>query len=235
MKVIGVLCWPMRDEKRIYDQTNEYFTRLIERFGAIPLIIPTFDAKDPVEPILEAVDGLIFTGGNDVAGFLFGEDPHPKSSYIDWRRDDFEMRLYKAARQRGLPIMGVCRGMQLINIAEGGDIYQDLPENRDPYVRHESFEDPLHVTYHRIFNRSGVMRELFGEEIIVNSSHHQALRRVAKGFQATSFSADGMIEAIESDDGNVIALQFHPEYESDQPDSPKLFEYLISRCEDRGR
>ncbi len=235
MKVIGVLCWPFREERSVYDQTNAFFIELIERYGALPLIIATFDAKDPVEPILEAVDGIIFVGGNDVAGFRFGEDPHPKSSYIDWRRDDFEMRLYKAARKRGIPMMGVCRGMQLINIAGGGDIYQDIPEDRDPYVRHHSFEDPLHVNFHRIFNRSGAMRELFGEQMIVNSFHHQGVRRVADGFKATSFSADGQVEAIESLDGDVIGLQFHPEYECDQPESGKLFEHFISRCKDRGR
>ncbi len=235
MKVIGILCWPLREGRRTYDQTNEYFTQLVERAGAIPLIIPTFDAKDPVEPILDAVDGLVFVGGNDVAGFYFGEGPHPNSSYIDWRRDDFELRLYKAARKRNLPVLGVCRGMQLINIAEGGDIYQDIPEDRVPYVRHRAYDDLLHVNYHRIFHRSGVMKELFGDEMVVNSFHHQGVRRVAEGFIATAFSADGQVEVIESEDGNVIGVQFHPEYEGDQPQSPKFFRYLVSRCEDRGR
>ncbi len=79
------------------------------------------------------------------------------------------------------------------------------------------------------------MKILFGDELVVNSSHHQGMRRIPEGFVATSFSADGFVEAIESADGDVIGVQFHPEYECDQPEYPKLFEYLISRCEDRGR
>lgn len=234
MKVIGILCWPVTEYGRTYVRTSEYFVHLTERFGALPLIIPTFDQKDPLEPLLEVVDGLIFAGVGDVGSFSFGEDPHPASGTIDWRRDDFELRLYRAARVKGLPVLGVCRGMQLINIAHGGDIYQDLPQTGDPYVHHRGREGGQ-FSYHRIVNQSGLMRDLFGEEIIVNSSHHQGVRKVGEGLVATSFSADGLVEVIENEDQSVIGTQFHPEFEDHQPWAPALFEHLIHRAKDKDR
>jgi putative glutamine amidotransferase len=163
---------------------------------------------------LDGIDGLVLTGGEDVDPAWYGAERSARLSPPSRERDLFELALFAAARQRELPILGICRGIQLINVALGGNLFQDIPSERPGAVEHRP-ESPRDARTHRVRlePESRAAQALGGTGLTANSSHHQAIRDLAPGLRATGWTDDGLIEAAETPDGTpwLLAVQWHPE------------------------
>ena len=177
------------------------------RAGNTPLVLPAETNRDVVARMLASVDVLLLCGGEDVDPSRYKTKPSPRLGEVNLRRDAWEWLLLDEAVKRRLPIIGICRGCQLINVYFGGTLWQDLPSERPGEVKHRG----THLHGVRIEGGSRLARSLGCEEMQVNTSHHQAVRDLAPGFRAVAFAPDGVVEAIESETLPVAGVQFHPE------------------------
>jgi putative glutamine amidotransferase len=199
--------------------TNQQYLRAIVVSGATARRIPLLHHDEQkLCTCYEQIDGLCLTGGADVSPVHYGEECHPHCEPADAARDQTELLLFRWARQDGKPILGICRGMQLINVAAGGTLYQDLASQRPHGSKHDYFSaiggHPRDLLVHevRVDITSQLGRILGLEQVRVNSMHHQAVKNLAPGLTATAFAPDGLIEGIEAADGRfVIGVQWHPE------------------------
>jgi putative glutamine amidotransferase len=182
--------------------------------GAVPLIIPLGLDDETLRALYERLDGLFMAGGGDLNPETYGCEPHPKTNGIDALRDETELRLLHWALDDHLPILGVCRGVQALNVAAGGTLIQDIADELPHAIRHQYFpEKQRDYVAHpvEVESRSHLAR-IIGHKAQVNSFHHQAVRAVAPNFRAVAFAPDGVIEAIEHCDREfVIGVQWHPE------------------------
>ena len=175
---------------------------------------------------LPAVDGLLLPGGWDVDPSLYGEAKDEKVGPIDRELDDTELRLFAEARERELPVLGICRGQQVINVAMGGSLVQHLEghevrEHGRSHLAHTIEVDP----------DSELGRAARDHQIRVNTFHHQAIKALAPGLQQTAHAEDGTVEGVESDDGLIVAVQCHPEeLTTDLPWARRLFERFVARA-----
>ena len=190
---------------------NTTYVRALEGAGLVPLAVPTMLAADRAAAALAAVRGLVLTGGEDVAPARYGAAPHPRLGEVDPVRDAAELALIAAARARGLPILAICRGIQILNVALGGMLYQDLDSERPGPVPHndETGRHPIHVEAGSLLERT-----LGTRAASVNSRHHQAIRDLAPGLTAVAWADDGVIEGAEPTDAKepwMVAVQWHPE------------------------
>ncbi len=192
---------------------NTAYVRALDRAGVVPMALPTMLAPDHAVAALDggAVRGLVLTGGEDVEPARYGAAPHARLENTDPTRDAAELALIAAARARRLPILAICRGIQILNVALGGTLYQDLGSERPGPVTH-SGDDSRHAV--RIEAGSLLERTLGTRRTTVNSRHHQAIRDLAPGLRAVAWSDDGLIEAAEPADAGApwtLAVQWHPE------------------------
>ena len=190
---------------------NTAYVRALESAGLVPLAVPTMLAADRAGAALAAVRGLVLTGGEDVAPDRYGAAPHPRLGAVDPVRDAAEVALITAARARRLPILAICRGIQILNVALGGTLYQDLGSERPSSVPH-SDETLRHAV--RVEAGSLLERTLGTRLATVNSRHHQAIRDLAPGLKAVAWADDGVIEGVEPANTNeawIVAVQWHPE------------------------
>ncbi|MCS6775408.1 MAG: gamma-glutamyl-gamma-aminobutyrate hydrolase family protein [Chloroherpetonaceae bacterium] len=192
------------------------YVRAIEAAGGMPRVLPAIADTDAVQQYLDHIDGLLLSGGDDVAPEHYGQEPHPRLGTVDPDRDAMELTLIRLALQRNLPIFAICRGIQALNVAMGGTLYQDLPSQRPSEIAHQQEEAglPRDRFSHEIDVVAGTRyRTIVGRDRIpVNSLHHQALDRVAAGLVVAARAPDGVIEAVEAPEYRyVIAVQYHPE------------------------
>jgi putative glutamine amidotransferase len=183
--------------------------------------VRVLDASMNVQEALAGLDGLLLTGGEDVSPATYGERPHAKLGAVDPQRDAFELALIGAARAKDLPIFGICRGIQILNVAFGGSLVQDVPtevagalEHSLPVPQHESYALAHEVWLEADSLLARLMRERLSDadSCEVNSRHHQAVKRVANGFRVSATAPDGVIEAIEDPAARFcLAVQWHPE------------------------
>ncbi|MDR2148214.1 MAG: gamma-glutamyl-gamma-aminobutyrate hydrolase family protein [Tannerella sp.] len=183
--------------------------------GGIPVVIPLMRDDSLLLDLLKSVDGVIFAGGGDFDPAYYHERPIPQMGSINAPRDTFEIRLVRLAAEKKVPVLGICRGMQLINVAFGGSLYQDIPaQYYDKSVSHRQKTPASEPSHSVIVMDSTIFSEMVGDKILmVNSAHHQAVKRLADGFTIAGKSADGLIEAMEKiDSANwILGVQFHPE------------------------
>jgi putative glutamine amidotransferase len=196
-----------------YTSMRADYVRSVERSGALPLVLPTL-APETAEALLDRLDGLVLSGGVDVDPALYGQPRHPKLGRVDRERDDFELALTRHALRRDLPLLAICRGQQVLNVATGGTLIQDIPSELEGAVRHDApgrrtrRSHPVEVT------RGSKLGEILGTAALdVNSFHHQAVDLVGEGLSVSARSpADGVIEAVEMKDRSfVLGVQWHPE------------------------
>ena len=212
---------------------NANYVRSVLAAGGLPIIIVPDLSREQAIELFGECDGLLLTGGEDVDPAHYGAAPHPKLGTVDPRRDVNELALVAEARARDLPILGICRGIQLCNVAFGGTLIQDIPSQRPSDINHDSpaarevRSHPVAVTEH-----SRLAQILGVTSLDANSFHHQAVDHVGAGLVATAVAPDGMIEGVESADAHewIVAVQWHPEELALQPDADdlKLFAALIT-------
>jgi putative glutamine amidotransferase len=194
---------------------SKAYSEAVHKAGGTPIILPFFG--DVAADMLELVDGLILTGGADIDPARFGDtEIHPRTYDILPDRDEAEIRLVQGALDRDLPLLGICRGVQVLNVAMGGTLYQDVPDQFSADIQHRQHEVniPADEPAHTVSVVSGSLLErTYGEgPIPVNTFHHQAVKDVAVGLLASGVSDDGLIEAVESPDyAFVLGVQWHPE------------------------
>lgn len=212
---------------------NANYVRAVLAAGGLPIIfVPSMSSEQTVELFGEC-DGLLLTGGEDVDPSHYGAKPHPKLGTVDPQRDANELAMVAEARARNLPILAICRGIQLCNVAFGGTLFQDLPSEHPTDINHDS-PTPRDVRCHPVqFVDDSRLATIFGTASVdVNSFHHQAIDRVGDHLAATAHAPDGVIEGVESTDMHewVVGVQWHPEELVAQPDAAdlKLFSALIS-------
>ncbi len=215
--LIGLTSWTRAIRSGLKERLNEAVPRGyvegVEGASGLPVVLPNSGDPSHAPSYLDRIDGLLLTGGDDVHPRLYGEAPHPRLDLVDERRDRFEIALLRAARERGMPVLGICRGIQVMNVALGGDLYQDLPSQADGAVGHAQRtldEGPWHDVEVR---RGTRLLEILGEaRTAVNSYHHQACRRVAEGLSVTANAPDGVVEAVEDPEHPFfLGVQWHPE------------------------
>ena len=198
-----------KDEQRKYRDTIE------DNGGVVVVISQTFD-NTRVTQLLARLDGVLLPGGIDVDPKYYGEDRDEKLEETDDALDRLEFMVLDHAKERGLPVLGVCRGHQLLNVYYGGSLIQDIPSqhesehpviHRYPKLSPEKREHPIAIV------KGSILHELFGvDRLVVNTYHHQAVKRLAEGFAVTARSGDGIVEAMEHEgDRFILGVQFHPE------------------------
>jgi len=197
------------------------YVRSVERAGAVPMIVAP-SAAENAAAILDRLDGLVLSGGVDIDPALFGQPRHAELRRVDRDRDDLELALTREALRRDLPILAICRGIQVLNVARGGTLIQHLPSEVEGAERHDCPE-PRSRRVHRVDVEPGTrLRDILGEAVIsVNSFHHQAVDRLGEGLLASaSCPEDGVVEGLEMPDRRfVVGVQWHPETFWDHADS----------------
>jgi putative glutamine amidotransferase len=215
--------------------TAAYVTAL-ENAGLIPLIVPPLANADAASAILDSVAGLVLTGGEDVDPARYGEKRHEKVRSVNPARDATEASLIKEAKERGTPVLAICRGIQILNVALGGTLVQDIPSQCETKIAHDE-ESARDSRTHEISVEPGslIATAVGTERLTVNSFHHQSVKRVADGMRVTARSPDGIIEGIESTDEDwwVMAVQWHPEEMTDsaEPWDRGLFQSFARKLE----
>lgn len=213
-----------------------YF-RSIEKVGGIPLVIPPKRQADASTlDLLDRIDGLLLSGGADLNPILLGEDPIPELHGINHERDEFELQLIQLAYNRQIPMLGICRGIQMLVAALGGTVLQDIrsamPEAK--LVKHSQDADRSVATHFVETTEGSIVQHLLGKRFAVNSFHHQAVGATGDKFKATAFSSDGVIEAIESTElKSIVGVQWHPEcFVLDGNDCMlPLFRYFVNEAQ----
>jgi gamma-glutamyl-gamma-aminobutyrate hydrolase PuuD len=191
------------------------YIEAILKAGGIPIIVPLIRDDSVIVELLKSVDGIIFPGGGDFDPAYYNEKPIPQMGTVNAPRDTFEIRLLLLAAENSVPVLGICRGLQLINIAFGGSLYQDIPaQYYEKSVSHRQRNSNTEPSHSVIVEDSTMFSKIVGDKILmVNSAHHQAVKRPADGFTIAGRAADGIVEAMEKiDSANwIMAVQFHPE------------------------
>jgi putative glutamine amidotransferase len=191
----------------------EYVTAVIEG-GGLPLVLSPLLGAGRAAEALRGCEGLLLSGGADIDPVRYGASPSPALGALEPIRDDFELALLAVARAQRLPILAICRGLQLVNVAAGGTLWQDLPTERPGPVAHEQAGPPASPTHAvRIEHGTRTADALGSVTLRVNSTHHQAIRDLGSGLRATGWAEDGVIEAVESSRSGewLIGVQWHPE------------------------
>lgn len=193
---------------------NAAYLQAVERAGGLPVVVAPLASIAEAGRIIDAVDALLLTGGEDVDPARYDQPPHPKLDRVSPERDATELALVLAAQRRALPTLAICRGIQLLNVAFGGSLVQDIPSQRPDSLPHDP-DGPRDRRVHEVQVEPGSrLASLLGATSLrVNSMHHQAVDEVADGLRATAWAPDGLIEGLEwaGRDWWAVAVQWHPE------------------------
>lgn len=226
--VIGIL--PLKDIETGKEWMSDNYTNAVFRSGGIPLVFPLTDDNDRLRDLLSAVDGVLFSGGPDVAPEKYGEAPDPTVK-VSPERDGMELKLMPMALESGKPILCICRGEQLLNVSLGGTLWQDLPSMRHTGVNHNQSGESF--AHRNAVLPSTPLSELIGcGEISVNSLHHQAIKALSPRLQPMAMSEDGLVEAVYMPERSFVwGVQWHPERSFDLSEaSRKIFGAFIKSC-----
>ncbi|GIP37211.1 peptidase C26 [Paenibacillus sp. J31TS4] len=213
-------------------QLKHTYAQSVSRAGGIPFTLPYLDERADLERIVDQIDGLLLTGGPDLDPIYFGEEPLRGLGRVTPARDRLEMALTPLVIERGKPVLAICRGVQVLNVAMGGSLYQDLLTQLQT-IQHTQQAPASHPSHSIRLAEGTLLTRLAGASMRrVNSFHHQAVARVAPGFVVSATASDGVIEAIESTShAYVIGVQWHPEEMSlTDPFAGELFASFVAAC-----
>ena len=213
---------------------NSTYLNAIQQAGGVPVLLPPQLSGASLSRLLRGLDGLVLTGGGDVDPALFGEAPHSKVYDVAPSRDTVEVTSVRVALDRRLPILAICRGAQVLNVALGGSLYQDVGSDPGTSLRH-SQEEPRDQPSHKVAVEPGsrLAETLGADEIEVNSMHHQAVKRLGAGQRPVAWAPDQLVEGLELTDPSrfVLGVQWHPEELVGQSEpARRLFAALVSHA-----
>lgn len=222
------------DDERTLNLQNAY-TRAVESSGGIPIVIPYTGNEETLSRYIEICDGVLFSGGCDIEPKKFGEEKKETCGVIQLFRDKLELSFFKRAYETKKAIMGICRGIQLINVALGGTLYQDIPteiETDIPHRQKVAKNLPSHEV--KIISDTPLMELIGSERMSANSFHHQSIKALGEGLEVMALADDGIIEAVYYAGENYIrGYQWHPErlFETNG-DNAALFDNFIAACKE---
>lgn len=228
--LIGITCYVERARWRSWDRPAALlpvsYIRAVADAGGRPVLVPPIE--EALDDYVEVLDGLVASGGADIDPALYGAERHPRTDPLNPDRDEFELGLLKRAMDRGVPVLGICRGMQMMNVAKGGDLIQHLDDHTDGAGHVKS---PGEFSSHSVTVSPGSrLGTIVGERTTARSHHHQAPNKVGKGLTKVAWSEDAVTEGLEApDDPFTIGVLWHPEEEGVGP----LFAALVEAAEPR--
>lgn len=202
------------------------YTDAIIAAGGLPMPIPSSYPQDVLLDLYSRLDGILFSGGGDVSLVHFSGEPHPRVDGVDPDRDRTELTLLRSAAEDGKPMLGICRGIQLLNVALGGTLYTHIPAQLPNALDHDYPGSLRRELVHLVnVDESARLAGILGETLLhVNSLHHQGVKDIAPSLRAAGYSPDGLVEALEMPDHPyAVGVQWHPEWLTDQPAMRRLF------------
>lgn len=210
---------------------NEAYSQALIQAGAAPVLIPLGLPEDALTDMLSRLDGVLFSGGGDVQPESYGSQPHPLVDGVDADRDRVEIFLARQITQTPIPFIGICRGLQVVNVALGGSLYEDILEQHTGAQRHQwSSDHPRNYLAHAVtLNPTSRVAAILGKpDIEVNSLHHQGINRLAPNLRAVAHAPDGIIEAIELPGHPFgLAVQWHPEWLQEHAPMRQFFQAFV--------
>lgn len=239
---IGLIC--SDNDERIdgeayRNQVNARYVESVVNAGGLPLLIPLQFPPEEVERLTDQFDGILIIGGGDVAIERYGGKEHPSVSAPNLDRDALEIAITRMALAYNLPLFGICRGEQVMNVATGGTLYSDIPSQFETVLNHSQPEDiPITKLTQQvqILTGSNLFSIVRTDRLWTNTFHHQAVNALGDGFRACAFGSDGLIEAIESPDHPfAIGVQWHPEGLQNYSEHAALFRAFVAAAESRAR
>ena len=235
--VIGVM--PQYSEKDTRLMIGENFFYAIAKAGGIPVLLPLFSPVEDVKESLDRFDGFLYPGGPDINPLIFGEDAHPQCGNILPARDTLELALFPAISCLGKPVFGICRGIQVMNVALGGTLYQDIATQNAVTQRnigHYQKAGDAVLTHSVDVEKGKLLYEIVGKErLFVNSFHHQSCKELGAGMAVNATAADGVVEAVALKNHKFfLGVQWHPEhlYEVSE-DMAKIWNAFVGSCKSR--
>ena len=217
-------------------QTHWYATpfsyiQAVQRAGGIPVLIPPVFSREQIPTLLERLDGVLITGGGDLDPALYQGEEHPRVYGIEPERDSMEIHLVRMALEASMPLLGICRGVQVMNVALGGTLYTDLADQMPGALKHDYFPGyPRNTLAHavQVHPQSLLARVLGGTQFEVNSLHHQGIRSVAPSLRVTAHAPDGLVEGVEVDGHPfAVGVQWHPEWLQEYAPQQALFSAFV--------
>lgn len=234
--IIGVTSSETFNGSKEYCQVHIDNITAISKAGGIPMILPNVEDLSELKRLASQLDGLYLTGGEDVDPQLYNEEPIPELGIINPRRDLFEIKITQIMLEQQKPVLGVCRGCQVLNVALGGSLYQDIYSQIDgKLLKHRQSAPDGHMTHFVHVEKDSLLYRLIGlEQFKVNSRHHQAVSSVASKLKVSAVASDGIVEAIESDASNfILGVQWHPEnlVVAEDAISLRIYQGFIHACQ----
>ena len=204
------------------------YLRAVEAAGGLPLVIPPMPSS-AIKPLIDRLHGICLSGGPDLDPGIYGAEPHAQLGPTEPELDRFELELAREAHERNLPILAICRGMQLLNVATGGTLIQHLPDVTDGSVDHRQTAAADRTTHPVDLATGSLTARVVGSaDISVNSFHHQGIDHLGRGLLAVGWSPDGVVEAIEAPGRDfTLGVQWHAECLTELPEQARLFESLV--------
>ncbi len=226
MKAIGITC-SRTDEYR--SGISREYSEAVIRAGALPFLLPVTTENKAIWEQVSRMDGVLLSGGYDIAPCYYGQQPHRNLGKVDGMRDEYEMKILDAAVAQKKPILGICRGIQLMNVYFGGTLLQDVL-SADPQIFGQDQTCERYLPSHEIeIDPGSWLGGIYGQRAMVNSFHHQAVDTVASGFYVTAKTGDGIVEAMEDPARKCYAVQFHPEMMAEKDDKAQaVFDAFVA-------
>lgn len=223
--IVGIICGHQVNDGKDRYYVNNAVIRSVAEAGAVPVLIPYTRDDDKLAAAIDVVKGVVLPGGADVDPHLYGEQPLPGLGNVDPDWDALDVTAARIALKRNIPVLGICRGMQVLNVAAGGTLWQDIPSQVEGALQHVQKAPRWAASHHITVDEDSIVGRLLGTRLRVNSFHHQGVKQVAPGFAVTAKADDGIVEAIESEQHPfALGVQWHPEVMLESsPEQRKLF------------
>ncbi len=234
--LIGIPAHPTLFERNhsIIQSCGQNYIESVEKAGGIVLILPITADEEAIRRQAEMCDAYLIPGGIDVNPLSYGENPHPLLQMTRLEYDEYEIRLIREITKTGKPVLGICRGIQIINVAFGGTLWQDVSLRPETTFLHQQKEmDNSSVSHKVLIENDSLLHQLYGDELLTNSFHHQAVKDTGKGLRVIARAEDGVVEALEGENYPfLLAVQWHPECFIRLAVNPmmKIFDAFIAAC-----